>query len=113
MSSGITLGLALEAIRHYAVRCEQVMFGDKGAAGSTCPASRPESGQLGASSTGRVGMSYDPPPLAEPPSYSMHHRDFPKRNGPDLGLILSVAALIAMAGFIVALVVGIVTAGGG
>jgi len=43
----------------------------------------------------------------------MHHRDFPKRNGPDLGLILSVAALIAMAGFIVALVVGIVTAGGG
>jgi hypothetical protein len=58
-------------------------------------------------------MSYDPPPLAEPPSYSMHHRDFPKRNGPDLGLILSVAALIAMAGFIVALVVGIVTAGGG
>ena len=111
MSSGITLGLALEAIRHYAVHCEQVMFGDKGRLAA--PASRPESGQLGASSTGRVGMSYDPPPLAEPPSYSMHHRGFPKRNGPDLGLILSVAALIAMAGFIVALVVGIVTAGGG
>ena len=56
-------------------------------------------------------MSYDPPLLLRPPSYSLEHRDFPKRNGVDLGLILTIAVLVAMAGFLVALFVGAATGG--
>jgi len=57
-------------------------------------------------------MSYDPPPLAKPPSYSMERHTFPKQGGLDLSLILTIAALVAMAGFFVALIVGIATSGG-
>ena len=58
-------------------------------------------------------MSYDPPPLAKPHSYSLEHRDFRGHHGPDLGLILSIAAVIAVLGFVVAVAVGAATAGGG
>jgi hypothetical protein len=63
--------------------------------------------------TGRVGTSYDPPPLIKPPSYFLAHRDFPKHHGLDLSLILTIAVLVAMAAFFVALVVGAVTSSGG
>jgi hypothetical protein len=55
-------------------------------------------------------MSYDPPPLAKPHSYSLEPHAFPKHHGPDLGLILSIAALIVVVGFFVAVVVGAATA---
>ena len=56
-------------------------------------------------------MSYLPPPLAEPPSYSLDRHDAPNRRPPRLGTILTIAALVAVAGFFVALIVGILTAG--
>ena len=52
-------------------------------------------------------MSYIPPWLDPPPHYS------PRRNGGRLGQILTTAALIALVGFLVALITAIVTAGGG
>ena len=57
-------------------------------------------------------MCYDPPPLAKPHSYSLEPQAFPKHHGPDLGLILSIAAVIVVVGFVVAVFVGAATAGG-
>ena len=57
-------------------------------------------------------MSYDPPLLAKPHSYSLEPQALPKHHGPDLSLILSIAALIIVVGFFVAVFVGAATAGG-
>jgi hypothetical protein len=52
-------------------------------------------------------MSYIPPWLTEPPHYSPnHHRS-------RLGQILTIAVVLALVGFLVALITAIVTAGGG
>jgi len=57
-------------------------------------------------------MSYLPPPLAEPPSYSMDRHSSPNHRGSRLGKILTVAVLVALAGFLAALITAIVTSGG-
>jgi hypothetical protein len=88
--------------------CEQVMFGLRVGWQFVPPGSE----QLGASSTWRGAMSYDPPLLAKPHSYSLEPQALPKHHGPDLSLILSIAALIIVVGFFVAVFVGAATAGG-
>jgi hypothetical protein len=52
-------------------------------------------------------MSYIPPWLTEPPHYSLKH------HGPRLGQILAIAVVVALIGFLVAVFIANVTAGGG
>lgn len=51
--------------------------------------------------------TYIPPWLGQPPRHAT------KRKGSHFGQILTIAAVIALAGFLVALITAIVTAGGG
>jgi hypothetical protein len=52
-------------------------------------------------------MFYIPPLLPEPPHYS------PKHHGPRIGQIFAIAVVIALIGFLVAVFIANVTAGGG
>lgn len=52
-------------------------------------------------------MSYIPPWLTEPPHYS------PKHHGSRLGQILAIAMVVSLVGFVVAVFIASVTAGGG
>lgn len=57
-------------------------------------------------------MSYLPPPLVEPPSYSMDRHGSANHRGPRRGTILTVVVLVALAGFLAALITVILAAGG-
>jgi len=78
------------------------------AVGSSCPRpTAPASEQDGVPSIGRLIMSYIPPWLPEPPHYSPNH------HGSRVGQILAIAVVVALAGFLVAVFIANVTAGGG
>ncbi len=102
-----TLGPRLEAFRHYRARGEQGMFAGSGGWQLRPRPTAPASEQDGAPGIGRLIMSYIPPWLTEPPHYSLKH------HGPRLGQILAIAVVVALIGFLVAVFIANVTAGGG
>ena len=103
----MTFGRRPEAVWHYTARLVNKDSGRQAAASSFGPAGRLASEQLGAlrHQEGLIMATYIPPWLGQPPRHD------PKRKGSHFAQILFIAAVVAVVGFLVALITAIVIAG--